>query len=55
MPAKSSYQGVFLGGKQCSEPLDCPPVPNTPVVNVIDHRNHLVLMIAGVGRRTRLS
>ena len=24
MPAKSSYQGVLLGGKQCSEPLDCP-------------------------------
>ena len=30
MLAKSSYQGVLLGGKQYSEPLDCPPSNRSP-------------------------
>ena len=30
MLAKSSYQGVLLGGKQYSEPLDCPPSIRSP-------------------------
>ena len=30
MLAKSSYQGVLLGGKQYSEPLDCPPSIRPP-------------------------
>ena len=30
MLAKSSYQGVLLGGKQYSEPLECPPSIRSP-------------------------